>query len=75
MEINKTATLEKPTLNTSFITVDEMAKFLSIAKATAYQVTKTKDFPCFYIGKRIIIPLSPFKEWVNKQSSNKSTLL
>lgn len=55
----------------SFISVDEMAKRLSIARGTAYQLTKTKGFPCFYIGKRIIIPLQAFNEWVDQQAKNK----
>ena len=57
-----------------FLSVDEMAKELSIARATAYQLTKTSDFPCFYIGKRIIIPVSEFKNWVSKQAQNKSAI-
>jgi len=60
--------------NPVFISVDEMAKRLSIARVTAYQLTKIKDFPCFYIGKRIIIPLQSFNEWADKQARNKSSL-
>lgn len=60
--------------NPAFISVDEMAKMLSIARATAYQLTKTIDFPCFYIGKRIIIPLRSFQEWAAKQADNKTLL-
>ena len=60
--------------NSAFISVDEMAKMLSIARATAYQLTKTNDFPCFYIGKRIIIPLRSFQEWATKQADNKTLL-
>ena len=60
--------------NPAYISVDEMAKMLSIARSTAYQLTKTKGFPCFYIGKRIIIPLSSFQEWTTKQANNKTLL-
>lgn len=66
---------DKQTFNNKFLTVDEMAETLSIARVTAYQLTKTKDFPCFYIGKRIIIPLHSFYEWIEKQAKNKSTVL
>ena len=59
----------------AYISVDEMAKMLSIARATAYQLIKTDDFPCFYIGKRIIIPLSAFNEWAVKQASDQAALL
>ena len=58
-----------------FISVDEMAKMLSIARATAYQLTKTQDFPCFYIGKRIIIPLQSFHSWAATQAHNRATIL
>jgi len=54
----------------AYISVDEMAKMLSIARATAYQLTKINNFPCFYIGKRIIIPLTAFNEWAKTQAGN-----
>ena len=57
-----------------FISVNEMANMLSIARATAYQLTRTNDFPCFYIGKRIIIPFNSFQEWATKQANNKASL-
>jgi len=58
-----------------FISVDDMARLLSIARATAYQLTKTQDFPCFYIGKRIIIPLQSFYSWAAAQALNRATIL
>ena len=61
--------------STAYISVDEMAKMLSIARATAYQLTKISSFPCFYIGKRIIIPLSAFNEWAAKQAVDQAALL
>lgn len=54
----------------SYISVDEMAKILSIARVTAYQLTKIKGFPCFYIGKRIIIPLRSLNKWAEEQAMN-----
>lgn len=61
-----------PDNTSSYISVDEMAKLLSIARATAYQLTKTQGFPRFCIGKRIIIPLNAFNKWAEKQAENKS---
>ena len=58
----------------SYISVDEMAKILSIARVTAYQLTKTKGFPCFYIGKRIIIPLRSLHRWAEEQASSQNAL-
>lgn len=66
---NQTAVVpEQP----AYISVDDMAKMLSIARATAYQLTKLNGFPCFYIGKRIIIPLNSFNDWAAKQADGKS---
>ncbi|MCL2757535.1 MAG: helix-turn-helix domain-containing protein [Coriobacteriia bacterium] len=53
-----------------YISVDEMAKVLHIARITAYQLTKTQGFPCFNIGKRIIIPLRSLHKWAEEQASN-----
>jgi excisionase family DNA binding protein len=57
-----------------YISVDEMARMLSIARVTAYQLTKTNGFPCFHIGKRIIIPLQSFHRWAEEQASRQSAL-
>ena len=59
----------------TYISVDDMAKLLSIARVTAYQLTKTKGFPCFYIGKRIIIPLRSLHKWAEEQASSQNTLI
>lgn len=58
----------------AFISVEEMAKMLSIARVTAYQLTKTHGFPCFYIGKRIIIPLQSFNKWAEEQANRQTVL-
>jgi len=58
----------------AYINVEEMAKLLSIARVTAYQLTKTRGFPCFYIGKRIIIPLRSLHKWAEEQAQGQSVL-
>jgi len=63
-----------PEDTSSYISVNEMAKMLSIARVTAYQLTKTRGFPCFYIGKRIIIPLHAFNKWAEEQAARQTTL-
>jgi len=57
-----------------YISVDEMARILSIARITAYQLTKTTGFPCFHIGKRIIIPLRSLHKWAEEQASEHAML-
>ena len=58
----------------AYINVEEMAKILSIARVTAYQLTKTRGFPCFYIGKRIIIPLRSLHKWAEEKAQEQSVL-
>lgn len=60
--------------STSYISVEEMAKILSIARVTAYQLTKTNGFPCFNIGKRIIIPLHSFNKWAEEQATRQTII-
>ena len=74
MTKNKQIPTNIPEDTPSYISVDEMAKMLSIARVTAYQLTKTSGFPCFYIGKRIIIPLQSFNKWTEEQASRKTVL-
>lgn len=59
----------------SYINVEEMAKILSIARVTAYQLTKTSGFPCFYIGKRIIIPVRSLHKWAEAKAQEQEVLL
>ncbi|GHV32673.1 hypothetical protein FACS18949_04340 [Clostridia bacterium] len=72
----KNSVMSEPVIEdtSSYISVDEMAKLLSIARVTAYQLTKTQGFPCFYIGKRIIIPLHSFNQWAEKQAERQTVL-
>jgi hypothetical protein len=58
-----------------YIGVDDLAKILSIARVTAYQLTKTKEFPCFYIGRRIIIPLRSLHKWAEEKAQEQAVLI
>ena len=75
MEQSNITVTENQNNTATFLSVDEMAKLLSIARATAYQLAKTKDFPCFYIGKRIIIPIQSLHKWAESQAAQQSTIL
>jgi excisionase family DNA binding protein len=75
LHMEQKTTFEQENINENtaeYISVDDMAKMLKVARATAYQLTKVNGFPCFYIGKRIIIPLSAFNVWAAKQAENQA---
>lgn len=75
MEENNNIGTDIPVVDVgAYISVDEMAKMLSIARVTAYQLTKTKGFPCFFIGKRIIIPLRSLHKWAEEQANGQTVL-
>lgn len=50
------------------MTVAEMAAHLNLSKPSAYAVAKQEGFPALNIGKRIIIPVAEFKEWLSEQA-------
>ena len=53
------------------ITVDEAAKILGIGRATAYEACYAGTIYSIRIGKRILIPLKPFQELLDKPLTTK----
>ena len=48
-------------------TLAEAAAAINVSRPTMHQLVKRDDFPAFRSGKRWIIPIDPFKEWLNDQ--------
>ena len=51
------------------LTVPQMAKELNISRNTAYELTKQPGFPCFHVGKRILVNRDMLQTWLNDQCS------
>ena len=49
------------------LTVSQMAKILNISRNTAYELVKQPGFPCFHLGKRILINRDMLQSWLNDQ--------
>lgn len=47
----------------------DVAGYLGIAKAKAYELCKSEGFPKITIGKRIIVPKSAFANWIENEAS------
>ena len=66
---------EQPSAHTDFkrtsltLTVPQMAKELNISRNTAYELTKQKGFPCFHVGKRVLINRDMLQSWLDEQCS------
>ncbi len=45
----------------------EVSKILGISKTTAYCYCNNGTIPSFRIGKRIVIPVKQFEEWMEQE--------
>ena len=50
------------------MTVADLAAHMNLSKPTAYALVKQEGFPALNIGKRVIIPVAEFKEWLSEQA-------
>jgi excisionase family DNA binding protein len=62
MDINQPLTL----------TVEQTAKLLGIGRSTAYELVHTGDIPSLRLGRRIVVPVGAFAEFLQprRQQSN-----
>lgn len=44
--------------------VAELSETLGISKPKAYELVRQDGFPVVYIGKRIVIPIDAFNNWL-----------
>ena len=51
------------------LTVPQMAKELNISRNTAYELTKKPGFPCFRVGKRVLVNREMLQVWLDEQCS------
>lgn len=45
-----------------------LSKVMGISQSKAYELFRSKDFPCIAIGKRKIVPKDKLIEWLNKSA-------
>lgn len=49
--------------------VAELSEQLGISKPTAYTLTRREDFPALHIGRRVVIPVEAFQQWLTNESN------
>jgi len=54
-----------------FYCVSDIQRILRIGRNSAYKLITTNDFPSIQVGKRIIVPVDRFNNWVDKQINNR----
>jgi len=47
------------------LSVDDVARIMSISRVKAYNLAHSEGFPCKQIGRRMVIPRDAFFHWLN----------
>lgn len=53
------------------MTIPEMAKQLNVSKPTAYAIANTKGFPVLQLGRRKVVPVDGFKQWMERNAGQR----
>ena len=53
------------------MSVQELSAQLGISLAKAYELARTPGFPTLRIGKRILIPVDAYKNWLLQSAAAK----
>lgn len=54
------------------LSVDEAAQMLGLSRPIVMELTHSKGFPAFNVGKRILIHAQGLAEWVDRQTEQKA---
>lgn len=53
------------------ITVAQMADLIGVSLPTAYSLTNKQGFPLLQIGRKKLIPVQAFEQWLQAQVESK----
>lgn len=56
------------------LTVEQAAQSLGISRPTMLELTHKAGFPCFRVGRRILIPRQALIAWADERASEGATL-
>ena len=55
-------------METTTMSVQELAAQMGISLPKAYELVKETDFPTIRVGTRILIPVEAYREWLIRNS-------
>ncbi len=58
----------------SALSIGEVAAAIGISRPLAYKLARTPGFPCFSLGRRLIVPKEAFEAWLSDQARKGVTL-
>lgn len=53
------------------MTVKELQAYMNIGRVKAYELCKSKGFPSFRIGKKVLIHREELEKWMKEQEEKK----
>ena len=56
------------------LTVEQASKALGLSRPTMLELTHTAGFPCFRIGRRVLIPRRALLDWLDRQAAEGARL-
>lgn len=55
-----------------YLNAKEVMQALKVSRSTVYQLLNREDFPKAHIGRRIVVPESALREWVQRGGTRPS---
>jgi excisionase family DNA binding protein len=55
------------------VTVEQAAKLLGIGRSTAYELVHTGDIPSLRLGRRLVVPIAAFHDFIGSPRLRSST--
>ena len=56
------------------LTVEQAAQSLGISRPTMLELTRKAGFPCFRVGRRILIPRRALLDWLDRKAAEGAVL-
>lgn len=56
------------------LTVEQASKALGLSRPTMLELTRRAGFPCFRVGRRILIPRRALLDWLDRQAAEGAVL-
>lgn len=50
----------------------ELASSMGISRAKAYELVHSSGFPRVTVGRRLLVPVSSYKKWLEEQASREA---
>lgn len=53
------------------LNAEEISALLGLSLSATYELMHRADFPTIYLGRRMVVPIDKYEEWLAQQLHNK----